>query len=129
LESGKAATPEVTNRKVITAADIEALNADRHSCGHALNRNPACGCMCGRSYLPDWGVLISRQGRFPPACKCVPVPPAAQVTDVAKLRWLRDHMSQAVHDFGISGRHDVSMHLEFALGNIDKALTAKKEGS
>ena len=57
--------------KILIAQMIEDLNSDKHSCGHKLKTSPACGCMCGRTYMiADGSVLIARNGRFSPPCTC-----------------------------------------------------------
>jgi hypothetical protein len=65
--------PDVPAHKVLTAADIERIREDKHSCGHKLNPNPRCGCMCGRTYMKDDGsVLIDRlMFKHNPGPKCV----------------------------------------------------------
>lgn len=59
-------------RKVLKASDIEALNSDKHSCGnHVSNKNPDCGCMCGRTYMKsDRSVLVLGYGRGSKSCTC-----------------------------------------------------------
>jgi hypothetical protein len=65
--------PDLPAHKVLTAADIERIREDKHSCGHKLNPNPRCGCMCGRTYMKDDGsVLIDRlMFKHNPGPKCV----------------------------------------------------------
>jgi hypothetical protein len=60
------------NRKALTSADIERLNAGNHRC------DGKCGCSCTRVYDKDWNCFMTSlpRGHYV-ICRCKPVAPSA----------------------------------------------------